>query len=57
MYPYVKVGGTFASSTQINAVIYGAGIRSDYRFEAFGSAGCAGRSRARRRALPRRSAE
>ena len=33
LYPYVKAGGTFASSAQINAVIYGAGVRSDYRFE------------------------
>jgi hypothetical protein len=39
VYPYIKAGGTFASSTQINALIYGAGIRSDYRFAAFGSAG------------------
>jgi len=38
LYPYVKAGGTFASSRQINAVLYGVGIRSDYRFDAFGSA-------------------
>jgi hypothetical protein len=35
VYPYVKAGGTFASSTEINAVIFGTGVRSDYRFEAF----------------------
>ena len=34
LYPYVKGGGTFASSADINAVIYGAGVRSDYRFDA-----------------------
>jgi hypothetical protein len=39
VYPYIKAGGTFASSKQINAVIYGAGIRSDYRFDALGGAG------------------
>jgi len=31
-----KAGGTFASSTEINAVIFGTGVRSDYRFEALG---------------------
>lgn len=39
VYPYAKGGGTFASSTQINAVIYGAGIRSDFAFHALDSAG------------------
>ena len=39
VYPYAKAGGTFASSTEINAVIYGIGVRSDYRFEALGGAG------------------
>jgi hypothetical protein len=39
LYPYVKGGGTFASSTQVNAVIYGAGVRSDYRFDARDGAG------------------
>jgi hypothetical protein len=39
LYPYVKAGGTFASSAQINAVIYGAGLRSDYRFDALGGSG------------------
>jgi hypothetical protein len=33
LYPYVKAGGTFASSAEVNAVIYGVGVRSDYRFE------------------------
>jgi len=39
LYPYVKVGGTLASSAQVNAVIYGTGLRSDYRFDALGSFG------------------
>jgi len=39
VYPYLKAGGTFSSSAGANAVIYGAGVRSDYRFDAFGSAG------------------
>jgi len=39
VYPYVKVGGTLASSAEVNAVIYGAGVRSDYRFDALGSFG------------------
>jgi hypothetical protein len=39
VYPYVKGGGTFASSTQINAVIYGAGIRSDFAFRALDGGG------------------
>jgi hypothetical protein len=39
VYPYAKGGGTFASSTQINAVIYGAGIRSDFAFHALDGAG------------------
>jgi hypothetical protein len=38
LYPYVKAGGTFASSTEINAVIYGTGVRSDYRFAALDGA-------------------
>jgi hypothetical protein len=33
IYPYVKAGGTFASSTAINAIIYDLGVRSDYRFD------------------------
>ena len=35
LYPYVKAGGTYASSSAANAVIWGAGVRSDYRFDAF----------------------
>ena len=38
LYPYVKAGGTFASSTEINAVLYGTGVRSDYRFAALDGA-------------------
>jgi hypothetical protein len=36
VYPYLKAGGTFASSAGVNAVIFGTGVRSDYRFEALG---------------------
>ena len=32
LYPYVKAGGTLASSAEVSAIIYGAGVRSDYRF-------------------------
>jgi len=39
VYPYVKAGGTFASSSAINALIYGTGVRSDYRYEALGGWG------------------
>ncbi|HVN46285.1 MAG TPA: hypothetical protein VMT66_13740 [Steroidobacteraceae bacterium] len=39
LYPYVKAGGTAASSSQVNAIIWGAGIRSDYRFDALEGAG------------------
>jgi hypothetical protein len=39
LYPYVKVGGTLASSSDVNALIYGAGLRSDYRFDALKSFG------------------
>jgi hypothetical protein len=39
LYPYVKAGGTLASSAEVNALIWGAGIRSDYRFDVFASAG------------------
>ncbi len=39
LYPYVKAGGTLASSAEVNAVIWGAGLRSDYRFDALSSAG------------------
>jgi hypothetical protein len=33
IYPYVKAGGTFASSADVSAIIYGTGVRSDYRFD------------------------
>jgi hypothetical protein len=33
VYPYIKGGGTFASSADISAIIFGTGVRSDYRFE------------------------
>jgi len=39
LVPYVKVGGTLTSSAEVNAIIYGTGVRSDYRFEALGGAG------------------
>ena len=35
VYPYLKGGGTFASASAADALIYGAGIRSDLRFELF----------------------
>jgi hypothetical protein len=39
VYPYVKVGGSFASSSDVSALIYGTGVRSDYRYEALGGWG------------------
>ena len=36
LYPYVKAGGTYASSAQANALIWGTGLRSDYRFDVLG---------------------
>lgn len=39
LYPYIKAGGTLASSADANALIWGTGLRSDYRFEALGAAG------------------
>jgi hypothetical protein len=39
VYPYAKAGATFASSTRINALIYGIGVRSDYRFDTLESDG------------------
>jgi hypothetical protein len=39
LYPYLKAGGTYASSSEINAVIYGFGVRSDYLFQALQSMG------------------
>jgi hypothetical protein len=38
LYPYVKAGATWASSSTIDALIYGTGVRSDYRFDAWASA-------------------
>jgi hypothetical protein len=32
VYPYAKAGATFASSAEVNAYIWDAGITSDYRF-------------------------
>lgn len=32
LYPYIKGGATFASSAEVNAYIYGTGVRSDFRF-------------------------
>jgi hypothetical protein len=39
LHPYMKAGATFASSSDISAVIYGFGVRSDYRFAALQGAG------------------
>jgi hypothetical protein len=39
VYPYLKAGASFASSSTVNAMIYGAGARSDYRFAALGGRG------------------
>jgi hypothetical protein len=39
VYPYLKAGRTFASQNQINAAIFGVGLRSDYRFGIFDSRG------------------
>ena len=39
VYPYLKAGGTVASSAAVNAVIWGAGVRSDYRFAALAGTG------------------
>jgi hypothetical protein len=39
LYPYVRAGSTWSSSSQIDAFIYGSGVRSDYRFPAFDSDG------------------
>ena len=38
VYPYAKAGASFASSSQVNAFIYGFGTRSDVRFSVFDSA-------------------
>lgn len=37
LYPYMKIGVTYASS--LNALIYGFGLRSDYHFEELGGSG------------------
>jgi len=37
LYPYMKIGVTYASS--LNALIYGFGVRSDYRFDELGGQG------------------
>jgi hypothetical protein len=39
LYPYAKAGTSFATSAQVNAVIFGFGVRSDYRFEELGGDG------------------
>jgi len=39
LYPYAKAGGTLASSSDANALIWGTGLRSDYRFDALGGTG------------------
>jgi hypothetical protein len=38
VYPYVKAGASFASSSDVNAYIYGFGARSDVRFSVFDGA-------------------
>jgi hypothetical protein len=38
VYPYVKAGASFASSSDVSAYIWGAGVRSDFRFSIFDSA-------------------
>ena len=35
VYPYLKGGATWASSSAVNAYIWDAGVRSDYRFSVF----------------------
>src|SRR5688572_7509698 len=32
VFPYVKLGGSFASSTEVDAILYGAGVRSELRW-------------------------
>ena len=39
VYPYLKGGATFASSSEGNAYIWGTGVRSDLRFSVFEGAG------------------
>jgi hypothetical protein len=38
VYPYAKAGASFASSSEVNAYIYGFGTRSDVRFSVFDGA-------------------
>ena len=38
VYPYAKAGASFASSSEVNAFIYGFGTRSDVRFSVFDGA-------------------
>jgi hypothetical protein len=33
IFPYAKLGGSFASSTDVDAVLYGLGARSEYRWK------------------------
>ena len=39
VYPYLKAGGTYSSTTAVNAFIYGMGVRSDVRFSVWDGAG------------------
>lgn len=39
VFPYVKGGATFASSAEVNAYIYGLGVRSELRFQVRAAAG------------------
>ena len=39
VYPYAKAGFTYSSTTEVNALIYGLGVRSDVRFSLFDGAG------------------
>lgn len=39
LYPYAKVGTSFATSIDVNALIYGFGLRSDYQFYELGGEG------------------
>jgi hypothetical protein len=38
VYPFIKAGATFASSSAVNAYIFGTGVRSDVRFSIFDGA-------------------
>jgi hypothetical protein len=39
VYPYVKAGATYSSTTELNALIYSLGVRSDVRFSILDGAG------------------